>query len=83
MRPELAQWNVRLSRRSTSPLLPRTQTPTKDNPHWRVTLLRRLREAVREEAEADGGQLRLLEVVLRGKPVGNNGPVLGGGQVPR
>ena len=45
--------------------------------------LRGLREAVREEAEADGGQPRLLEDVVRGKPVGNNGPVLGGGQVPR
>ena len=39
--------------------------------------------AVREEAEVDGGQPRLLEDVVRGKPVGNNGPVLGGGQVPR
>ena len=56
--------------------------PTKDN-CWRVTTLRGLREAVREEAEADGWQPKLLEDVVRGKPVGNNGPVLGGGQVPR
>ena len=45
--------------------------------------MRGLREAVREEAEADGWQPKLLEDVVRGKPVGNNGPVLGGGQVPR
>ena len=79
MRPELAQWNVRLRRRSTSP--PRT-LPTKDN-LLQSDQLRGLKEAVREEAEADGGQHRLLEDVVRGKPVGNNGPVLGGGQVPR